>query len=49
MSILGHSFTLRYYELRTVFDLASVDVLSVKRYTQDESCVFVVYHSREPV
>jgi hypothetical protein len=21
----------------------------VKRYTQDESCVFVVYHSREPI
>jgi hypothetical protein len=23
--------------------------LGVKRYTQDESCVFVVYHSREPI
>jgi hypothetical protein len=22
---------------------------SVRRYTQDESCVFVVYHSREPI
>jgi hypothetical protein len=30
MSILGHSFKLRYYELRIVFDLASVDVLSMQ-------------------
>jgi hypothetical protein len=26
----------------------NIDVF-VKRYTQDESCVFVVYHSREPI
>lgn len=30
MSVPGHSFTLRYYELRTLFDPASVDVLSMQ-------------------
>jgi len=30
MSVPGHSFTLRYYELRTLFDPSSVDVLSMQ-------------------
>jgi hypothetical protein len=30
MSVPGHSFTLRYYELRTLFDPASVEVLSMQ-------------------